>query len=255
MLVDTLTQVRYTLGCGTDTAQFWLANPRCADSVRWNFGDPASGAANTSSEWFPRHRFSGPGTYTVTATPNIGATYQTLVETGPDAVRIDVAGGTCGRDTVQFRLTRTDCLSSINWNFGDPASGAANSSTEWEPTHVFTRPGTYVVMAVTSDGRARDVVITYDPRPTLPTPPNVITPNADGLNDEFRPLGVGAGAPGGAYSLRVFNRWGGEVFATTDPGVAFTGAGLSEGVYFYHLVATDCAGRPVRWRGPISVVR
>lgn len=35
---------------------------------QWNFGDPASGAANTSTIKNPKHKFSGPGTYTVTLT-------------------------------------------------------------------------------------------------------------------------------------------------------------------------------------------
>jgi len=33
--------------------------------VLWNFGDPTSGAANTSTVWSPAHQFSAPGTYTV----------------------------------------------------------------------------------------------------------------------------------------------------------------------------------------------
>jgi hypothetical protein len=34
----------------------------------WDFGDPGSGAANTSTEANPTHRYPGPGTYTVTLT-------------------------------------------------------------------------------------------------------------------------------------------------------------------------------------------
>ncbi len=35
---------------------------------RWDFGDPASGVANTSTEFEPSHTFSGPGLYTVSLT-------------------------------------------------------------------------------------------------------------------------------------------------------------------------------------------
>jgi PKD repeat protein len=38
------------------------------DTWQWNFGDPASGVANTSSEMHPDHVFSGPGLYTVCLT-------------------------------------------------------------------------------------------------------------------------------------------------------------------------------------------
>ncbi len=37
----------------------------------WDFGDPASGSANTSNESVPAHVFSGPGSYTVTLTASI----------------------------------------------------------------------------------------------------------------------------------------------------------------------------------------
>jgi gliding motility-associated-like protein len=39
-----------------------------ADSVRWNFGDPASGAANQSSRANPTHVYAAPGLYTVALT-------------------------------------------------------------------------------------------------------------------------------------------------------------------------------------------
>jgi hypothetical protein len=38
------------------------------DTWQWNFGDPASGVANTSSEMHPDHVFSGPGLYTICLT-------------------------------------------------------------------------------------------------------------------------------------------------------------------------------------------
>ncbi len=36
--------------------------------LSWNFGDPSSGAQDTSTEENPSHTFSAPGTYTVTLT-------------------------------------------------------------------------------------------------------------------------------------------------------------------------------------------
>ena len=39
-------------------------------SIQWDFGDPASGASNTSSLSAPSHTFSAPGTYTVQHTIN-----------------------------------------------------------------------------------------------------------------------------------------------------------------------------------------
>ena len=53
----------------------------CATSYSWNFGDPASGAANTSTASNPTHTFSGPGNYTVTLTAG-GLTITTTLAVG-----------------------------------------------------------------------------------------------------------------------------------------------------------------------------
>ena len=45
--------------------------------------------------------------------------------------------------------------------------------------------------------------------------PNAFTPDNDGVNDAFHPLG--AGFEGDLYTFSVFNRWGEVVFATDDP--------------------------------------
>ena len=42
------------------------------------------------------------------------------------------------------------------WDFGDPASGAANSSTEKYPTHVFSAPGAYEVCLTVSNQYGSD---------------------------------------------------------------------------------------------------
>ena len=60
--------LNYSDSCSADTLQFWASSTGCTQFHRWNFGDPASGAANTAEGKYPRHLFSGPGTYTVTCT-------------------------------------------------------------------------------------------------------------------------------------------------------------------------------------------
>ncbi|MBL7941759.1 MAG: PKD domain-containing protein, partial [Flavobacteriales bacterium] len=39
-----------------------------------------------------------------------------------------------------------------SWNFGDPASGAANTSTDVSPTHTYALPGTYTVTMTATNG-------------------------------------------------------------------------------------------------------
>jgi gliding motility-associated-like protein len=57
---------------------------------------------------------------------------------------------TCFGDDTEFSIN--DVVDSVIWDFGDPASGTNNSSTDFEPTHVFTQPGTYEVSVTATLG-------------------------------------------------------------------------------------------------------
>ncbi len=48
------------------------------------------------------------------------------------------------------------------WNFGDPASGAANSSTETYPTHIFSAAGSYTVTLTVTDANGLTATATQE---------------------------------------------------------------------------------------------
>jgi gliding motility-associated-like protein len=50
--------------------------------------------------------------------------------------------------------------------------------------------------------------------------PNAFTPNKDGLNDIFKPVMIGRPT---VYKLIIYNRWGQQIFETTDPGQGWNG--------------------------------
>ena len=52
---------------------------------------------------------------------------------------------TCFGDPTSFFITEANILSSVSWDFGDPASGVFNTSTDLNPVHLFSAPGTYQV--------------------------------------------------------------------------------------------------------------
>ncbi len=67
-------------------------------------------------------------------------------------------------------------------------------------------------------------------------PPNVFTPNGDGLNDAFRIPGLPRQSCTDEFlSIEIFNRWGVRVFTSTSNDFAWTGEGYPPGVYYYHL--------------------
>lgn len=110
---------------------------------------------------------------------------------------------------------------------------SASTKIKWqdgssEPTFLVTRHGTYSAELSNSCGRAYDE-ITFYPFPEHDKFfPNVLTPNNDGKNDRFvideRFVGL--------LSLRVFNRWGKEVYRSAAYDNSWTPTGLSSGTYY-----------------------
>lgn len=117
-------------------------------SRSWDFGDgsPASPDAD------PAHTYALPGTYFVelSVQNNLGCT---VTETRTITIRQPPKAAfaavlACAGEAAQFTdasLANNGTIAGWQWDFGDAASGAANASTEQNPTHRFTNPGTYQV--------------------------------------------------------------------------------------------------------------
>lgn len=119
------------------------------------------------------------------------------------------------------------------WDFGD-----GDTSTAQQPVHGYPAAGTYTVtlsvtLATGCSGTMTWVIEVTEELVNLPvTAPNVFTPNGDGRNDalEFTNLLMYSGC-----RLQVFNRWGSEVFSSSDYRNDWKPAQLSDGVYYYTL--------------------
>lgn len=75
----------------------------------------------------------------------IGDCSSTDADLGPDKI-------TCDGYTYQFTNNgNSSTISSYQWNFGNPASGASNVSTAAQPSHTFTDTGRYQVKLVVSN--------------------------------------------------------------------------------------------------------
>jgi len=119
----------------------------------WNFGQPSSGAANTSTLPNPTHVYGAQGTFTVSLIVEDAngcsdtAVVNNLISIGaaltPTFTWNKSAG--CEPLTVKFTPPSITGVTSYSWNFGDPASGAANTSTAASPTHTYNTAGTYSV--------------------------------------------------------------------------------------------------------------
>ena len=115
----------------------------------------------------------------------------TVVCGNPMILRVHVPGGNC------------------SWQDGSTDS-----------TYVVTLPGEYSVV-VHYDGCVNsDTVNIGECPPSGPVWfPDAFTPNGDGLNDTFRPVGTGIEK----FSMQIFDRWGTMVFETSSPGTGWDG--------------------------------
>lgn len=91
--------------------------------------------------------------------------------------------GNCQHDSVQFSGDIWPTADTINWNFGDPASGATNVSTLATPSHLFTSSGTYTVKLYIrhndhrTDTTWRAITIYPSPEPLLGPDRTICTGN------------------------------------------------------------------------------
>ena len=81
-------------------------------------------------------------------------------------------------EEVHFEDLSAGSFSTRHWDFGDPDSGAGNTSEADAPTHSFAGPGTYTVrLTLANDGgsstRTRDVTVTASPGSRTATIPVV----------------------------------------------------------------------------------
>lgn len=145
------------------------------------------------------------GTYSVTATAaNCSSSDQIFVDEIPLPL-VDLGQDTtmCRGDEIFLDVTRV----------GGTYLWQDNSTS---PTYTITDVGNYEVR-VTENGctNTDQKIITFDPDCDCPVfIPNAFSPNLDGNNDHFRLLD--ADFIELAY-FKVYNRWGQEVFTTTDP--------------------------------------
>ncbi|HRH65007.1 MAG TPA: PKD domain-containing protein [Bacteroidia bacterium] len=153
---------------------------------------------------------------------------------------------------IQLTDLSTDAAT-WNWSFGDSSPG----SSEQNPSHQYSDTGTFFVKLIVENIHGCADTITGIVRVNEDYAfyiPNSFSPNADGINDIFKPLGIGVHG----YELFVFDRWGEQVFHSKDKLEGWTGEyngnPCPEGVYVYKLKTLDPAGNPRDYAGHITLI-
>ncbi|HSI90377.1 MAG TPA: gliding motility-associated C-terminal domain-containing protein, partial [Adhaeribacter sp.] len=79
---------------------------------------------------------------------------------------------TCFGDTARFELGNRAYVDSVEWNFGDPASGSFNTSKLFTPKHFYAAGGSYNVQAIVHFNYASDTV-----NQTIHIPTTIVKPD------------------------------------------------------------------------------
>lgn len=161
-----------------------------------------------------------------------------------------------------FYNTSTGAVS-YYWHFGDPAAvGAANTSFLQNTSHSYSYVGKYDVHLVATSSRGcKDTArVTVEVTPDFAIYiPNTFTPDGNGVNDIFQPLGVGIDEDN--YRLDIFDRWGELIYTSNNfrkgwDGTAKGGSNMvQQGVYVYKLMVYDLQGNKHPFVGHVTLLK
>ena len=154
---------------GNDYRCIYGFTPRCTAKWYWDLGDgSAPFTALTNASQVLSYSPWGPRTVTLKVETNSGCqsnvTSQTTTIHAVPVAKFTHAQACLPYQAVSFTNTSTvaDATTmTYQWNFGDPGSGAANTSTATNPSHLFSGTGPYNVKltATNAGGCAKDTTI------------------------------------------------------------------------------------------------
>lgn len=228
---------------GTDVNGVGIAN------WKWTFGD--GGTANTMNAL---HTYNANGQYPVQL---YGISNAGCLDTILRNITIYGTNAFAGNDTIAaagqpVQLNATGGISYL-WN---PISGLNNPAISNPVATVYTTT-TFTVKAFTPQGceSFAHVTIKIYKGPDIYLP-NAFTPNGDGLNDVFRGIPVGLKQ---FNFMKIYNRWGQEIFSTTDYRKGWDGSWKGQnqenGFYVVMVNGIDFNGKTINKKATVMLIR
>ncbi len=205
-------------------------------------------------------------TYAVVYSNNVHATnpINPTYETGcPDTLTVTVFVNPLPVITISNQDTTIKYGKSVQlyahgaqWYSWSPA-GSLTDPNSGAPIAHPVETTTYVVYGKDMNGcvSSDSVQVAVDYRENLMVP-TAFTPNGDGRNDVFKPVNLGFRR---LMEFRVFNRWGQEVFSTTDANAGWNGKWKGEdaelGAYQYIIRIGYPDQMTETFKGDVTLVR
>lgn len=268
-------------GCSPFTAQF-IANSDIG--VNYSFDFECDGTIDyVGPNSNPTYTYSTPGTYDVCMTVEsadgctTSMTASQIVTSHPLPIAnfgMDPAITTMLNPTITFSDSSSGA-SVYNWDFGDgyTLSGTPGVvpvgtndghtiGTYENPIHTYTDTGYFdVTLTVENEFGCTDQISyeVYVEGDYILFAPSAFTPNGDGMNDVFYPVGVGL--TDNQFEMYIFDRWGQIVFESHSPDYGWDGTDTRSGrtvkldVYVWLIKTVDHKNIPHEYIGHVTVVR
>lgn len=162
---------------------------------------------------------------------------------------------TAGQGEITF-LNASKGASRYEWDFGD----GIGFSVEKNPRYTYTEPGEYQIQlratddqGICSDTIIRSILVKADEWVKLP---DAFTPNGDGVNDLFLPVGSGVQS----FEMTFFDKWGRKLKETNAlqdawDGLDKKGKTVLPGVYAYKMRVVFDSGFVLERAGGVILLR
>lgn len=201
--------------------------------------------------YFDPKAAGGPGSYELqyTLTNTSGCQYvaSDMIEVYPSA-SADAGSDKKMLEGTYVILEGTGSGTDFSWS---PAEGLDNPGSP-TPRASPGKKTEYTLTVTTAEGCTSTDVVTVDVLKKL-TIPNTFTPNHDGVNDTWNIDGI-SDYPD--VILKIFNRWGAEVYRTKGYGTSWdgtSGGGSLPGGTYYYLLEPGIFLEPIF--GSITIIR
>jgi gliding motility-associated-like protein len=213
---------------------------------------------------------NGATTSSITVTPTSNTTYTVVVSNGcptKDSTQVFVVtpalSACCDTTIITGDTVTINAYGDVSYIWSPSTS--LSCSTCPDPVASPTVTTTYTVVSTDSNNchTSREVTVFVECLDF--TVPNIFTPNNDGRNDDFVPYyTVGGTIHNGvgnvsSYSIQIYDRWGKQVYNSTDPTKYWNGTLnntqylVPDGVYYYIIKAT-CGGNNFDHHGFVQVL-
>ncbi|MEL1241102.1 PKD domain-containing protein [Flavobacterium flavipallidum] len=157
-------------------------------------------------------------------------------------------------DPILFTNLATGDFTNIAWDFGD-----GNFSDEENPSHIYTRVGTYTIKQTVTYPFGCQYVYTTTikiEKGYSVEMPTAFTPNNDGTNDSFAPIFLGFIE----VTLYVYDTWGSLIYTEKGENIKgwngkMKGLDAENGNYYYKMIGKTFYKHDVVLEGALTLIK